>query len=212
MCCYDHGCSTHGTSFCNPIASWCSGSVDACTTCGGTLCVETKGGAPVTVASGQASDNDAEPEPETESKPEPEPEAEPGSEPESEPELEPEPQPESVAEAAPQPESQPIPEQLPTPMPSHPTSPAAALGGRCCFYGGCATHDRTFCYTPDHWCAATSQACSTCAGQWCSDVSLASNENVRQRKFLRSSKVVGNSLVQTDTTHQKRQLMSQWNW
>merc|ERR1740121_935783 len=43
MCCYDAGCSTYGTSFCNAAGTWCSGSADACQTCGGTLCTDPAG-------------------------------------------------------------------------------------------------------------------------------------------------------------------------
>merc|ERR1712183_1138460 len=84
-----------------------------CQTCGGTLCVESAGSAPVSMHA------EPEPEPELESEPEPEPESEPEPEPESEsePELEPGP----VIDPAPQPR--------PTSAPA--LAPALAPSGDC---------------------------------------------------------------------------------
>jgi len=49
MCCYDAGCISYGTSFCSAVGTWCSGSAEACASCGGTLCVESAESAPVSV-------------------------------------------------------------------------------------------------------------------------------------------------------------------
>lgn len=46
MCCYDAGCSTYGTSFCSAMGTWCSGSAEACQSCGGTLCADPAGSYP----------------------------------------------------------------------------------------------------------------------------------------------------------------------
>lgn len=54
MCCYDAGCSSYGTSFCNAVGSWCSGSAEACGSCGGILCVESAESAPVPVSTSPA--------------------------------------------------------------------------------------------------------------------------------------------------------------
>merc|ERR1719188_725220 len=47
MCCFDTGCSAYGTSFCSAAGTWCSGSEEACKSCGGTLCVESAESGPV---------------------------------------------------------------------------------------------------------------------------------------------------------------------
>lgn len=46
MCCYDAGCGAYGTSLCNGADTWCSGSEEACQSCGGSLCAEPAGAAP----------------------------------------------------------------------------------------------------------------------------------------------------------------------
>merc|ERR1712113_756165 len=40
MCCYAGGCSSYGTSNCNPLGSWCSSSAESCQGCGGTFCTD----------------------------------------------------------------------------------------------------------------------------------------------------------------------------
>merc|ERR1712060_299697 len=38
QCCVYGGCASYGTAYCIAAGLWCSGTKEACSTCGGTLC------------------------------------------------------------------------------------------------------------------------------------------------------------------------------
>jgi len=212
MCCYDTTCSTYGTSFCNPVLSWCSGSAEACEHCGGTLCVESAGASPIKVPSDTDSQLEPEepvpkPEPETDAKSEPEPEPESAPEPapkaeaNSEPEAEPEPEPEVEAHSEPEPEPEPEEDRpLPTSLPSTHAPDGEA---QCCYYEACSSYGTSSCNAAGSWCSKSSDACASCGGTLCTAVSLLSKTRAKSHKFLHRPGVSGNALFQTSTNLQK---------
>merc|ERR1712107_580605 len=214
MCCFDAGCTSYGTSFCSAAGTWCSGSAEACESCGGTLCVESAGSGPVSAT--------------------PPPAPVPVSVPTLSP-VEPAPSPPSsgptggaqccfsegcsgfgnsaschaaglwCSESS---------EQCATcggtlctaaaePAPSPPSSEPTG-GAQCCFSGGCSGFGNpASCYAAGQWCSESSEQCTNCGGTLCSGPNAFIESQARRHKFLHKQVASGNILLQTDTSFEK---------
>merc|ERR1712039_265754 len=120
------------------------------------------------------------------------------AEPEAGPEAKATPEPEAESEPEQKAEREPV--QTQTPRATSAPAPIESSIAQCCFYGGCSSYGTFHCYAPGVWCGASAQNCQSCGGDWCTDVSLVSSGQARQRKFLRAGGSLGTALVQSNTS------------